>query len=56
MGPEGLGIKNFEIWTRYELAARNENHGSIILCVAVLVWIAIRMGVLKKIMIKKEAT
>ena len=36
-GPEGLGRKTFKIWTRYESAARNENHGSIILCVAVLV-------------------
>jgi hypothetical protein len=35
--PEGFGRKTFRKWTRYEPAARNENQGSVILYVAVLV-------------------
>jgi hypothetical protein len=47
-GPEGLGIKNFKIRTQYESAARNENHGSVILCVAVLVIDCYSYGCAKK--------
>jgi hypothetical protein len=34
-GPREFREKKFKIRTRYESAARNENHGSVILCVAV---------------------
>jgi hypothetical protein len=56
MGPEGSSRKNFKIRTRYESAARNENHGSIILCVAVLVIDCYSYRCVRKKSDKKEAT
>jgi hypothetical protein len=57
LGPRWNRQKNFEIWTRYKSAAQNENHGSVILCVAVLVIDCYSyMGVLRKNNDKREAT